>query len=60
MLAQRLLVYDRKRSDYRKKFKSMIVRIKTDDWLKWLRIAKIRYKQALTDILGMFAQRLLV
>ena len=34
MLAQRLLVYDRKRSDYRKKFESMIVRIKTDDRFK--------------------------
>ena len=33
-LAQHLLVKDRKRSDYRKKFKSRIVRIKTDDRLK--------------------------
>ena len=33
-LVQRLLVSDRKRSDYRKKFKSMIVRIETDDRLK--------------------------
>ena len=34
MFAQHLLVYDKKRSDYRKKIKSMIVRIKTDDRLK--------------------------
>ena len=34
MLVQRLFVKDRKRSDYRKKFKSMIVMIKTDDRLK--------------------------